>query len=102
VYNAVNDPAPTVRQYLGTYGRLKGEPRWLFLPVGPLRLLMRMIALAAVGGRAADLPDILTFAHRCARFSMDRAREQLGWEPRVGVEEGVAACAPWLREQGLL
>jgi len=33
---------------------------------------------------------------------MDRARDLLGWETEVPLEEGVARCVPWLQEKGLL
>ena len=32
--------------------------------------------------------------------SVEKAREMLGWEARIGVEEGIAATVRWLREQG--
>ena len=31
--------------------------------------------------------------------SIEKARELLGWEARVGVEEGIAATVRWLRER---
>ncbi|MDA8069172.1 MAG: oxidoreductase, partial [Actinomycetota bacterium] len=34
-------------------------------------------------------------------FSTARARELLGWEPRVGYEAGLAETLAWLREQGV-
>ena len=34
-------------------------------------------------------------------FSTARARELLGWEPRVGYETGLAETLAWLREQGV-
>lgn len=35
-------------------------------------------------------------------FRVDRARRELGYEPRVGLREGLARTAAWYREQGLL
>jgi nucleoside-diphosphate-sugar epimerase len=35
-------------------------------------------------------------------FTIDRARTELGFEPRVGLREGLARTAAWYREQGLL
>lgn len=35
-------------------------------------------------------------------FSIDRARRELGFEPRVGLRDGLARAAAWYREQGLL
>lgn len=35
-------------------------------------------------------------------FSIERARRQLGYTPRVGLEEGLARTAAWYRQAGLL
>ena len=35
-------------------------------------------------------------------FSIDRARNELGFEPRVALREGLARTAAWYRDQGLL
>lgn len=35
-------------------------------------------------------------------FRVDRARRELGYEPRVGLREGLARTAAWYRDQGLL
>jgi len=103
IFNAVNDPAPTVQEYHEAWCRLVKEPRWRFLPVPALHGLLRMVSgLLPRRGRYADLPDILLVLHRCARFRMTRARELLGWEPRIAFADGVRSCVPWLRERGLL
>jgi UDP-glucose 4-epimerase len=31
--------------------------------------------------------------------SVEKARELLGWEARIGVREGIAQTIDWLREQ---
>ncbi len=33
--------------------------------------------------------------------SVEKARRLLGWEARIGVEEGIAQTVEWLREQPL-
>ena len=35
-------------------------------------------------------------------FSIDKAKRELGYRPRVGIEEGLAATARWYRENGYL
>ena len=35
-------------------------------------------------------------------YSIDRARTELGFEPRVALRDGVAGMVAWYREQGLL
>lgn len=103
VFNAVMDPPPTVREYLGAYARLTGNRTWLRIPVLPVLLLGHLVsALVPRSHRLRDLPDMVRWLHRCARFRTDRARDLLGWEPEVDLEEGVRRSVPWLRERGLL
>jgi nucleoside-diphosphate-sugar epimerase len=35
-------------------------------------------------------------------FSIDKAREYLGYEPRVALREGVARTADWYRQQNMI
>ena len=35
-------------------------------------------------------------------YSVSRARELLGWEPRVDLDEGMRRTEAWFREEGLL
>jgi nucleoside-diphosphate-sugar epimerase len=37
---------------------------------------------------------------RTGTYSIAKARRVLGWEPRVGVTEGLQRTVEWLREQG--
>ena len=47
-------------------------------------------------------PDDLQFLMRRAVYPNARAREVLGWEPRVTLEEGMTRTENWFREVGLL
>jgi nucleoside-diphosphate-sugar epimerase len=35
-------------------------------------------------------------------LSIDRARDELGFEPKVGLDEGMRRTVRWYREQGLV
>jgi nucleoside-diphosphate-sugar epimerase len=39
---------------------------------------------------------------RAGTYSIDKARRLLGYEPRVGLEEGMARTEAWLGDHGLL
>jgi nucleoside-diphosphate-sugar epimerase len=39
---------------------------------------------------------------RSTRFSISKAREQLGWQPRVGVHEGIRCTLDWYRKSNLV
>jgi nucleoside-diphosphate-sugar epimerase len=36
------------------------------------------------------------------RYDISKARRDLGWQPRVGMEEGVRRAAEWARAEGLV
>lgn len=102
-FNASTDPAPTCRQLLGAYARLAGHDDWLALPVELAYLLAGLAQLfSPPRSIGRDLPDIVDLVRRRTIYKIDKTRRLLGWQPRIALEEGVARCEPWLREQGLL
>lgn len=55
------------------------------------------------GERLADVSrEALTYVSRRAAYPNARARLELGWEPRVTLEEGMRRTEEWLREERLL
>ena len=59
--------------------------------------LLRAAALALGIGPAA-----VTFVTRRAAYPNERARAELGWQPSVTLDEGMARTREWAREAGLL
>ena len=45
---------------------------------------------------------VVTFIDRRGTVSTRRAREELGWEPRVDLDEGLRRTEAWLRAEGLI
>jgi nucleoside-diphosphate-sugar epimerase len=89
------------REFFAPYAELVGR-RLITLPT-PVAL-----AAAAVIQRAARLApgdnEINTasarYLLRTGTYSNQKARRVLGWEPRVGVPEGLRRTVAWLEEQG--
>lgn len=78
--------------FFGRYYRMLGlEPELL-----PAAEVAARLDAAGVG---ADTVDYLLRRHT---YSNAKARTMLGWTPAVGLDEGMARCEAWLREQGLL
>jgi nucleoside-diphosphate-sugar epimerase len=76
------DGAPvTAREFFSFHARALGLRRVRVLPAP----LLRAAARAAGAGPAA-----VTFMSRRATFPNTRAREELGWEPRLSLQEGMA------------
>jgi nucleoside-diphosphate-sugar epimerase len=73
-------------------------PRPLLAAVGTA---MERIA-AARGRPPAFTSRAITFVDRRGTVSAAKAREQLGWEPRVPYDEGMRRTEEWLHSEGLL
>lgn len=104
-FNCAPDPAPTWRDFLLGYARLNGnEPRWYGIPALPIRLFARAAAAAAPPYSPVKvLPAALdhSLLGRMT-FKMDKARELLGWQSQISLNEGIQRSVPYLREKGLL
>ncbi len=106
-YNITDGARRTLREVVETFARALGrEPRFLRVPYGPAYALARLVS--ALGPRlGASVPPYLRWEvvkamghHR--HFSIAKAQEELGYEPRTPLEEGLQKTLRWhrLREQG--
>ncbi len=69
------------------------------LPLKALRRIWPGVAADwLLGAPAAS--ELALYALR-ATYPIDAARQVLGWEPRVGIDEGLADSVAWLQEQGV-
>jgi nucleoside-diphosphate-sugar epimerase len=102
VFNAVMDPAPSWRDYIGAFARLAGDESWLSIPPTALRVLAGLTLLFAPRDSVLrDLPDMVERVIGPASFSAEKACDLLGWRATTTVQDGVQRSAAWLREIGL-
>jgi nucleoside-diphosphate-sugar epimerase len=102
-FNCTPDPAPTWREFLGAYSQLAGHQNWQAIPPPLMAAFAGVVMLVSPRHSAGrDLPDIAKFSQKRMSFRTDKARALLNWTPQVDLAAGIAHCAPWLREQGLL
>ena len=103
VFNAVCDPSPTMRTYMGSYSKLAGHQMWVGIPPSLVSWLAPAIAsFAKKNSILKDLPVIVKWLAGYRNYKMNKARELLSWQPTVDLETGIRQCIPWLKEQGLL
>lgn len=103
IFNAVIDPAPTWREFIGAYSALAGHSEWLALPPALGRMLTWPMLLGAPRySTARDFPDMIEQVLGPSSFDAGKARRLLGWQARTTPAEGARQSAAWLREIGLL
>jgi nucleoside-diphosphate-sugar epimerase len=94
VFTAWDGVPTTAKEFFDHYSRMLGKKGVRTAPAAVLRPLMRLTP--------GVNPDDLIFLMRRATYPNNRAREVLGWEPRVTLQEGMARTEKWLREEQLL
>lgn len=102
-FNCAPDPSPTWRELIGAYSALAGHDRWFALPPAMFQFGARLIApFAPADTLWRDLRAIIPIFRVQTTYSMEKSRRMLGWQPRISLDAGIASCALWLREIGLL
>lgn len=94
----------TCKEFFGHYYRMLGTPGPPTLPTG---LAIAGTAVLARGARLAGIdtevnPTAIRYFLRTGTYSIEKARRLLGYDPRIGLEQGMARTESWLRGQGLL
>jgi nucleoside-diphosphate-sugar epimerase len=93
----------TLAQLVAVTARVAGvPPPRLRLPVWPVWLAGAAceLVLAPFGIEPPIYRRRVDFFRKSRAFDIRRAREELGFSPRVGVEEGIRRTLEWYREQG--
>ncbi len=104
-YAAWNDSESiTFEEYFSHYSRMAGArpPRRLPRPVIDATGRGAEIWAGLTGATPAMTRHSRVLIDRRGSVSTRRLREELGWEPRIGIDEGIALTEKWLRESGLL
>ncbi|GAB1420799.1 SDR family NAD(P)-dependent oxidoreductase [Anaerolineales bacterium] len=104
IFIAVDEPAPTWREFLQAYANLKGGPnRWLALPkwlVSAGAFLIDQIQNRK--GDPIEALNLLHYATTKRQFSHQHATQKLGWQPQITIETGTQMCSDYLIKEGLL
>ncbi len=102
-FNCAPDPSPTWREFMGGYSKLAGHQSWLSFPAGLVFPFAALIsALAKPQTQLKEASNFLRLSQANLTYKMNKARDVLGWEAKVGLQDGIQRCEPWLREKGLL
>ncbi len=74
------------------------------LPASVLKFVIRLRCLTqtVLGQEPDTLPESVNFATRPHAYSIAKARSQLGYEPKIDLEEGMRRTREWLEKTDLL
>lgn len=102
-FNVTDGAATTNREYFGKLAALAGLPPPRHAPAALLEALGASAELARRVG-LTDEPlgrDSVRYLMRPYPYSIERARRELGYEPRVDLERGLELIAPAIRGAGV-
>jgi nucleoside-diphosphate-sugar epimerase len=104
VYLVSDGMAVIWKEFFGYYAKMAGKPNIRSVP----KWLGKAIALgmevtSKLGGKPPKLTrEAVGFLTRKACFSIEKARRDLNYQPRISLEEGMKLTEQWLREAGYL
>jgi nucleoside-diphosphate-sugar epimerase len=104
VFTIGDGRAVTTAEFFGYYREMLGEGR---IALAPTWLALALAGAAAAvnrmrGVESESTPEAVRYLARRGTYSIEKARHVLGYDPAVGLEEGMERTAAWLREQALI
>jgi nucleoside-diphosphate-sugar epimerase len=100
VFTLTGERSVKSREFFGHYARMLGRRR---VPGAPTPLVALLAAaLARVSSDTEVTPAAVRYLARKGSYSIEKARSLLGYQPAVGLEEGMRRTEEWLRSEGLL
>jgi nucleoside-diphosphate-sugar epimerase len=95
---------PTIGEFIAHYCRMLGIDVPRTAPTRVVREVARAMDVAArVRGRRSEAtPAAIDYFTRCGSYSIDRAREALGYEPAHDLDAGMRKTEEWLRAERLI
>ncbi len=94
----------TCNEFFGHYSRMLGKPPPRRVPTAVAMALAAIPETAAwISGGTTELRRAsVIYMTRTGTYSIEKARRMLGYEPEVGLAEGMRRSEQWLREAGLI
>jgi nucleoside-diphosphate-sugar epimerase len=103
-FNISDGVGTPFREFFGYYAAMVGLNPMVSMSAGAARrMLIVQNALVRLLGKQPRLhSSFVSYVTRQCTYSIARARAVLGYEPRVGLEEGMQFTEAWLRSSGIL
>lgn len=104
VYVLSDGVGVTAKEFFRHYFRMLGRRGPICLPTSIALALAKSNELTYRfrSGTTEVNPDTIRYLTRRGTYSIEKARRELGYEPRVDLAEGMALTEEWLRKEGLI
>jgi nucleoside-diphosphate-sugar epimerase len=104
VYLITDGSAVMWKEFFGCYARMAGKQRIRSVPewLGKAIALCMEISSKFTGKPPKITREAIHFLTRQARFSIEKARREIDFQPRISLEEGMKLTEQWLRDAGYL
>ncbi len=104
VYQITDGMAATWKEFYGYYARMAGKPISRSVPgwLGKV-IAFGMEKISRFTGKSPALTrEMIGFLAWKTNFSIEKARREIGYQPRISLDEGMKLTEQWLREAGYL
>jgi nucleoside-diphosphate-sugar epimerase len=103
-FNVTDDATTSFATYFQRLALLVGTPLPRAVPGSGLRLAIAGLERGArlFGRRPPASAAAIDFIRRPHPYSVARARRELGYAPRVGLDQGLRLTERWLRDEGII
>jgi nucleoside-diphosphate-sugar epimerase len=104
IFNIGDGTTPTCEAFFGHHARMLGKSAVRSSGSGVARALAQSAgAVARLLGQQSELGrGTVDMLSRKAGYSIEKARDILGYEPRVDLEEGMRRTRAWALAQGMV
>lgn len=98
-FNITDGRETSCKEYFTRLAEIGGVSMPFSLPAGVLKSVLRLRCLAQtlVGKNTDVLPDSIDFVTRPHLYSIAKAQTMLGYQPKIGLDEGMERIHEWLR-----
>ena len=104
VYLVTDGNAVLWKEFFGCYAQMAGKPKMRSVPewLGKAIALSMEVSSKLNGKPPKITREAVRFLTRRARFKIEKAKRELGYQPRFSLEEGMKLTEQWLRGAGYL
>ena len=104
VFTITDGAGVPAREFFGHYSRMLGKGAPPTAPTPVVVAFAEVIGrLERLRGRQSELgAAAILYLTRTGTYSIERARRELGYEPRIDLAEGMRRTEVWLRAEGFL